>query len=71
MATSLVLTFQTNSGDKTTFTFPYAKVNVSAANVRNLVSAITTNGSIFEAEPVTAISAKTVTTTETDISLSA
>ena len=68
--TSLVLTFLTNDGDKTTFTFPYAKPGATANNVRALASAITTNGSIFEAVPVSAVSAKIVTTTETDISLS-
>lgn len=71
MATNLVLTFQTSSGDKTTFTFPYAKSNATANQVRSAVNAIITNGSIFEDVPVTAHSAKIVTTTETDISLSA
>ena len=71
MANSLVLTFLTSGGDKTTFTFPYAKANVTASNVRALASSIISNGSIFTAVPATAYSAKLVATTETDISLSA
>ena len=70
MATNLVLTFLTNSGDKTTFTFPYAKPSATANIVRAAMGSITSNGSIFNDEPVTAYSAKIVTTTETDISLS-
>ena len=69
--TKLVCTFETNNGGTTSFTFNYAKVNATLANVKTLLSAITTNGAIFSNAPVTAKSAKIVTTTETEYDLSA
>ena len=69
--TKLICTFETSSGSTTSFTFSYAKPGATLANVKALMSAITTNGSIFGNVPVTAKSAKTVTTAENEYDLSA
>ena len=69
--TKLVLGFETSSGSTATFTFNYAKPAATLANVKTLLSAITTNGAIFSNAPVTAKGAKIVTTTETEYDLSA
>ncbi len=68
--TKLVLGFETSNGSTTTFSFSYAKPAATLANVKALMSAITTNGSIFTKVPVTAKSAKMVTTTENEYDLS-
>ena len=69
--TKLVCTFST-SGDKTTsFTFNYAKSNATISNVKALMNAIVANGEIYVNVPLTAKSAKTVTTSENVYDLSA
>ena len=70
MATRLVMTFDTASGT-TTFNYNYVDPEVTAVAVRALATGIISNGSIFAAVPLTAKSAKLVTTSESDIELSA
>ncbi|MBQ6970747.1 MAG: DUF2922 domain-containing protein [Synergistaceae bacterium] len=62
--TKLVLGFENSSGNAVSMSFNYAKPSATTAQVKALMSGIITNGSIFENVPVTAKSAKTVTTTE-------
>lgn len=70
--TKLVLTFATASSDKaTTFTFRYAKPSATAQQVKALMNAMIANKEIYEYPPVTAKSAKTITTSETVYDLSA
>ena len=66
----LVLTFGT-SDSTTTHSFSYANADATAANVKALANGIIANGSIYAKIPLTAKSAKIVTTTETDYNLSA
>ena len=69
--TKLVCTFGTSDDKTTTMTFNYADAGATAANVKALMSAIITNRVIFANVPVTAKSAKTVTTSEHVYDLSA
>lgn len=66
--TSLRLQFETMAGLKT-WTFNNAKPSAGLQNVRTLMQAMITNGSIFENPPIRAYSAKEVTTTETEYNL--
>ena len=68
--TKLVMTFLDGLNEERNFSFSYAKASASAANIKALAGLIITNGSIFQHVPVTAKSAKLVTTTETGIDIS-
>ena len=68
--TTLVLTFIDDIGAERDFIFRYAKPAATAANIRLAAQTIIANGSIFTHVPVTAKSAKLVTTTETDVDIS-
>lgn len=61
--TSLKLQFETMAGLKT-WTFNYAKPSSGLVNVKALMQAMITNGSIFENPPIKAAAAKEVTTSE-------
>lgn len=69
--TKLVCTFGTNSDKTASFTFNYAKSGATLASVKALMTAIIANGAIYENVPLTAKSAKTVTTSENVYDLSA
>ena len=70
MATSkLVLEFEGTKGD-VKFSYNYADPDVTLARVKALTQGLITNGSIFANQPLTAKSAKIVTTTETDYDIS-
>ncbi len=69
--TKLVCTFGTSEEKTSTMTFNYAKSEPTEANVKAFMNAVIANGVIFENVPVTAKSAKTVTTTENVYDLSA
>ena len=71
MATKLVMTFATNSGTTTKFSYNHTDPEVTAVAIRALATGIISNGSIFQAVPTLAKSAKLVTTSEQDIELSA
>lgn len=68
--TKLVLGFENGSGHAVSISYSYAKPSATLANVKSLMNGIIANGSIFENVPVTAKSAKTVTTTENVYDLS-
>lgn len=65
----LVMGFGTTDGSKTV-SLNYAKSSVSPSQVKTLMQAFITNGTIFEAQPLTMRSAKLVTTSETPFDLS-
>ena len=65
----LVLTFAGTNGD-VTFSYAYVKDSVTTSNVKSLVNGLITNGSIFANPPVSAKSAKIVTTSEEPFDLS-
>lgn len=67
--TSLVMSFFDGENNSVNFTYKYADPQVQASTVKTLSQAIITNGSIYANTPVTAKSAKLVTTIETPISL--
>lgn len=67
--TSLVMSFYDGENNTINFTYKYANPSVQATTVRTLSQAMITNGSIYANTPVTAKSAKIVTTTETPIAL--
>lgn len=69
MSKTLQLKFGTTSGEKS-WKFPDVKDNLSTATVKSLMSTMITNGSIYAYPPLTMVSAKIVTTTETAIDLS-
>ena len=69
--TKLVLAFLDSEEREMVFTFPYAKPSATTANVKNLMQVIIANGDIFEDRPVSMLSAKTITTSETAYDLSA
>lgn len=71
MASKLVMTFADANGDDIIFSYGYADKDSSNTSVRQLVNGFITNGSIFTRVPVSAKSAKFVTTTEKEINLSA
>ena len=68
-STTLKLKFGTMSGEKT-WNFKYAKANTTTENVKNVVSKMIENGSIYKYPPLTAVSATLVTTSETEVDLS-
>ena len=70
-STKLVFGFETSTGKSMTLSYNYAKPAASAANVKALANGIIANGSIFANVPVTAKSAKNVTTSEHEYDLSA
>lgn len=67
--TALRVQFETMSGVKT-WKFNYAKPSIGSANVKALMQAMISNGSIFENPPIRAYTAKEITTTETEYDLS-
>ena len=67
--TNLVLVFKDSDSNNVTMNYKYADPEVSTASVQELVTGIITNGSIFDKVPLTAKSAKVVTTTERVIEL--
>ncbi len=69
MAAKLVLEFA-GTGSDVIFTYNYVDTNITTANVKALVNGLITNGSIFENPPVSAKSAKIITTTSTAYDLS-
>jgi len=71
MATKLTLQFKDASGSNIRYSFNYADPEVDATDVKTLMQTMITNGSIYQKPPITIVSAKTVTTTETDIALPA
>lgn len=68
--TTLVITFVDGNSKERNFSFKYAKPAVTDAQAKTLVQTIIANGSIFTHIPVTAKSAKLVTTTETAMDIS-
>lgn len=67
--TKLVIVFTDADNANKTFSFNYAKPDVTANQVKALAEGIITNGSIYEHTPVSVKSAKLVTTSETDIAV--
>ena len=68
--TRLELEFADNNNNSIFFTINYAKSNATTENVKALINAIINNGDIFALVPVTAKSAKIITTTENDYNIS-
>lgn len=68
--TKLQFQFSTSDGSKFNQSYNYVNPSVSTPAVRALASGIVANGSIFKKVPLSALSAKLVTTTETVIDLS-
>ena len=66
----LSLTFTTDTGKSTTFSYKYAKTNVTTSQVKALMAAIIANNAIFSSVPVAAKSAKLVKTEEDAIDIS-
>lgn len=66
----LVLGFKTSNDKNVIFSFNHAKPSATAAQVKNLMNGIITNGSIFTNVPVTAVSATKVVTEESEYDLS-
>ena len=73
MANRLVLEFYDSNRGTITMTYNHAEESedIRTADVRALVNAIITNGSIFQSVPVSAKSAKLVMTSESEFQLSA
>ncbi|MBQ7215559.1 MAG: DUF2922 family protein [Synergistaceae bacterium] len=69
-AAKLLLTFAGTNGD-VNFLYSYANPEAASAKVKALMNGLIANGSIFENPPVTAKSAKIITTTTTEYDLSA
>ncbi|MBQ7217036.1 MAG: DUF2922 domain-containing protein [Synergistaceae bacterium] len=69
-ASKLVLTFAGTNKD-VSFSYNYANSEAASAKVKALMNGLIANGSIFENPPVSAKSAKIVTTTTTEYDLSA
>ena len=67
--TKVILRFGTTSGEKN-FTFNYGDASTAISDVKALMTAMITNGSIFRYPPLTAISAKAQVTTETEFDIS-
>lgn len=65
----LVLQFRDANSGNIRFTYKYANPEVTSSEVKSLVAAMITNGSIFEKVPVIAVSATLQTTTETAIDI--
>lgn len=64
-STTLKLTFDTMSGSRS-WSFKYANPSVMVTAIKNLGTAMITNGSILETPPVRLSAAKIVRTTETE-----
>ena len=62
--TRLELLFNDSNNESISFVFPYAKSGATLSNIRNLINTIIANGDIFNKVPVTAVNAKTVTTSQ-------
>ena len=71
LGTKFIATFLDANGDDVVFVFDYADRSADETDVKNFMAGVITNGSIFQNVPVTAKSAKMVTTTETAYDLSA
>lgn len=71
MAAKLVLEFYDSNDEAFSQTYNYASQSATTANVKALMNAIVTNGSIFDKVPESQKSAKLVVTTETEYDLSA
>lgn len=70
MASSkIVIDFAGQNGD-TRFTYGYAKPDTTLAAMKALVNGLIANNTLFENPPITAKSAKIVTTTEDNYDLS-
>lgn len=67
--TSLILKFGTMSGEKT-WTYKYANSSATTAQVKALMQAMITNGSIYKYPPLQANSAQVTTTTKDYIDIS-
>lgn len=70
MATVLKINYSTSDGGSTIHTWRYADPDVTATYVNALISATITNASLFSRVPTAATSAKLVTTTESEITIS-
>ena len=68
--TKLELEFLDTNGKSLFFVFPFADPGASSTEVKALINAIIANGDIFAHIPVTAKSAKNVTTSEHEYNLS-
>ena len=68
--TKLALVFKDAENNNVNLNYKYADPEVSATDVKTLMSTILTNGSSFAKVPVAKKSAKTVTTTENEIDIS-
>lgn len=66
--TKLILRFGTTSGEKN-FTYNYGNASALASDIKRAMQTMITNGSIFKYPPLTIISAKAQTTTETEFDL--
>ena len=69
--TKLVLGFENSTGNAVSMTYNYAKPSAGLVNIKALMNGIIANNVIFANPPVTAVSAKEVTTTENIYDLSA
>ena len=69
MATKLVIDPADANNETTKYSYNYADGEVTTSRVKSLVTALITNGSIFEKVPVAAKSAKLVVTTETEVDI--
>lgn len=67
--TSLKITYNTADGT-TIHTWKYINADVPAANVKSLINTTIANATLFSRVPVSAQSAKLVTTTETPVNIS-
>ena len=65
----LILRFGTAAGEKN-FTYNYGNASAPVSDVKDLMNAMIENGDIFKYPPLTAISAKTQVTTESEFDLS-
>ena len=68
--TKLVLGFENSTGNSVSMTYNYAKPSAGLANIKALMAGIIANNIIFANSPVTAVSAKEVTTSENIYDLS-
>lgn len=68
ISTKLVYKVGTTGGTKT-YTFNRADPSATTNNIRALAAGLTTHGTFFQPQVLTVNSAKLVTTTETNISL--
>lgn len=67
----LKMTFTCEGGTgKVAYTYKYADPEVTEANVKALVNALITNGSIFAKPPLTALGAELIVTTTTEYDIS-